>query len=58
MYDYYRSPEWAAIRKAAIEAAGGKCEFCGDPAETAHHPTYPKRLGAVADYRRECETKM
>ena len=45
MYDYYASKEWTAIRSAAIEAAGGKCEFCGAPAETAHHVKYPRKMG-------------
>jgi cytochrome c553 len=45
VFDYYKSEQWAAIRAAAIAAAGGKCEFCGAPAETAHHVSYPKRLG-------------
>jgi len=45
MYDYYKSAEWEAIKTAAIAAADGNCEFCGKPAETAHHVRYPKTLG-------------
>ena len=45
MYDFWKSAEWEAIKTAAINAAGGKCEFCGRPAETAHHVKYPKKLG-------------
>jgi len=43
--DYYRTPQWQAIKQAAIEAASGTCEFCGSPAETAHHVKYPRKLG-------------
>ncbi len=46
---HLRSPEWRAIRRAALERAGFRCEFCnrakapGRPLQV-HHRTY-ERLG-------------
>ena len=45
MLDYYATRQWQEIKQAAIEAAGGKCEFCGASAETAHHVKYPRKMG-------------
>ncbi len=56
-HDYMRSPAWRQNRDRAMRLAGFACEFCGEPAYTAHHAQYPnafvhdseKNLVAVCD---------
>lgn len=47
--DYLQSPEWAVVRRLALEQAGYACRLCGAPQEESrldvHHRTY-ERLGA------------
>lgn len=40
--EYMQSAEWKALRGKCIRRAGGKCEFCGGAAVSAHHVRYPK----------------
>ena len=43
--EYLTSPEWQALRRRVIEAAGGVCAYCElRPAVQAHHETY-ERVG-------------
>jgi 5-methylcytosine-specific restriction endonuclease McrA len=52
---YLDSPEWAAVRAAALDAAGHLCELCQEaPATQVHHLSYahaggerPEELQAV-----------
>lgn len=58
-YDaYLHSPAWRARRRAAIEAAGGRCQICSGPDDLeAHHRTYA-RFGheAAGDLTILCDT--
>lgn len=46
---YLQSPEWAVVRRLALEQAGHACRLCGAPEDESrlqvHHRTY-ERLGA------------
>lgn len=41
--DYLRSPLWAGIRTAKLEATP-RCECCGDKAQQVHHMTYTRSV--------------
>ena len=42
--DYLASPEWDVTRKAALKAAGYRCQLCnGDGELHVHHRTYERR---------------
>lgn len=44
--EYLQSPQWKAIRKAAIERAEGRCQVCNsDLLLQVHHRKYPEALG-------------
>ena len=38
------SEQWEAIRQAANDRAGGRCEHCGAPVSEFHHVRYPKQF--------------
>lgn len=39
---HLRSAAWQQIRRNALVASDGLCEFCGQPATDVHHVRYPK----------------
>lgn len=44
---YLRSPLWAGKRRAALEAAGHRCQVCNSPSRLdVHHRTYERFGGA------------
>lgn len=42
--EYLSSPLWSEIRLKALNAAGWKCESCGEPANQVHHLIYHKAV--------------
>ena len=49
--EYLSSPLWAAIRRVAIERAGGRCQVCNsDLLLQVHHRKYPEVLGYEEPY--------
>lgn len=44
--DYLASPEWQALRDAALKRDGARCQVCGSSNEPhVHHWAYPDNLG-------------
>lgn len=43
----YSSRVWAMLRRAALLASGGRCDYCGGPANTGDH-VVPHSKGGVS----------
>ena len=50
MFEGDNRRRWRAARKAALEATGGLCLRCGEPATDVHHVTPLQHGGAMFEY--------